>query len=358
MEARVDMDVKTPALAALLLSMIAVTGCNSSDPAEAGAIASAPPQRSAVERSTLRETAIEELEEAAFSEFAILRANGLEGLQPARSRAEPIARAALVDENIGVRFTGAMTVGKLRLRQSAELARPLLDDPDVSVRIAAIFALAANNVDVDQSPLGDALLDGTPRARLHAAFVLGELGNESAIPLLREASRRAQVGSGMPLPPAQQRLLRLQIAEALVKLGETNAGDTLRAALYPSAIEELEASVMAAQSLGEVGDESAVAELIQLLEARRMDSDEPLYPVELRLAAATAVAKLGYPDGSYVGWDVEADESEVIRAQVAFLYGATGGPDDVTRLERMLREDESPLVRVAAAASILQALES
>lgn len=318
--------------------------------------------RGRIARSALRERAIGLLEEAAFDEWALARANALEALQRVPRRAEPIARAALVDPNLGVRFVGAMTIGELRLSGSTAQVRPLLNDPDPSVRIAAIYALARNAEQVNQTPLADALMEGPARVRSQAAFVLGELGNPSAVPLLRTAARRLASAEGDALASADRRVLRLQIAEALANLGQTDVLHSLRAALYPSSPDEFEATALAIQIIGRLEDRDSAAQLIQLIEyatpetAKRDPEDRVhLYPPEVRIAAATSLAKMGYADGAYVGAAYEADPNEAIRAQVAFLYGAIGGDQEIRRLEGML-EDESILVRIAASAGLLEAL--
>lgn len=320
-------------------------------------------QQTAIARSSLRERSIALLEESAFDPWALARANALEGLQAAPSRAEPIARAALVDENLGVRFVGAMTIGELRLRGAAAQVRPLLRDPDESVRIAAVYALVANGEEADRDPLARALMEGPMRARSQAAFILGELGDASAIPLLRDAARRLGGVEAESFSSAQRRILRLQIAEALARLGESDVLHTLRAALYPATPDEFETAALAIQILGRLGDEDSAAQLIQLVEYTSPDSPrttDPMrrvyvYPAEVRVAAATALARMGFGDGAYVGRQYEGSEDEALRAQVAFLYGAVGGPEEVERLRVML-DDPSILVRIAAAAAVLEAL--
>lgn len=320
--------------------------------------------RTTIERSALRERAIALLQNASADSWALARANALEGLQKAPTRVEPIARAALVDENLGVRFVAAMTIGELHLVSSVAQVRPLLDDPDLSVQIAAIYALAANGVDVDRNPLARTLMSGPMRARSQAAFILGELGDPSAIPLLRDAARRLNGPNAQAFSRAQRRILQLQIAEALAHLGETDVLHTLRAALYPASEDEFEATALAIQILGRLKDKDSAAQLIQLVtyatpETAR-DTDpmkrQYVYPPEVRLAAATSLAKMGYPDGAYVGSQYQDSQDEALRAQVAFLYGAIGGPGELGQLQRMMEDDSSILVRIASAAAILDAL--
>jgi HEAT repeat protein len=185
--------------------------------------------------------------------------------------------------------------------------------------------------------------------------------------MLREAAAQS---STVELP--QDRLFRLQVAEAMFKLGDRDAGYTIHGALYPANREEFEAAVLATQILGEVGDREAVQQLVNLVEARAgaAPGRDPrttaapgaprapyLYPPELRLAAATALAKLGYPDGVYVAEDFVAHQDPLLRAQTAFLLAQTPEPSSAQRLKTLVN-DPSPLVQVAAASGLLTWLDT
>lgn len=317
-----------------------------------------------IEKSQLREKCLAMLQDFARSDNALLRANAIEGMSPAPSRCETLVRAGLADDNLGVRYAAALTVGRLKLKNSAPMVRPLLTDADPSVRAAAVFALTRTGNDVDQTELSSLLMNGDARARSNAAFILGELGNKSAVPMLRDAARQ-------PMPPDSPiavRLFRLQLAEALVKLGDKTASDTIEAALYPSSREDFEAAVLAAQIIGEVKIEKAAGQLVNLIEMqpgsapKTADPRQAVYlqPRELRLAAAASMAKMNYFGGWYVG-DMYASEPEpAVRAQAAFVLGAAAHKQtlnaSISRLEKMLNDD-NPLVQCSAAASLLKVLE-
>ncbi|MEM1423894.1 MAG: HEAT repeat domain-containing protein, partial [Planctomycetota bacterium] len=215
-----------------------------------------------VERSQLRERAIAELESQAFAEWALLRANAMEGLSEAPTRAEGVVRAGLADDNEGVRAIAAMLAGEMRLAGAAASLRAMRQDPSPLVRVGAIAGLAMMGEDVDQTPLASMLEHPREDVRRQAAFALGEIGNPSAIPLLRSAIKgRAGVSPG-----ASGAIFRMQAAEAMVKLGDRESLNMLRAGLYPSEIEEMEAAVIACQILGEVSDQGAVKQLVEIVE--------------------------------------------------------------------------------------------
>src|SRR5690606_34077715 len=104
------------------------------------------------------------------------------------------------------------------------------------------------------------------------------------------------------------------------------------------------------------------------------DTDDPrrkifLQPIELRLAAATALAKMGEVGGVYVADSALTSPNPAVRAQASFLYeaasrardrsvnGRSARRLDLAKLESLM-SDPNPMVRVSAAAGLLRALES
>ncbi len=314
---------------------------------------------STLDRSKLRERALGVLEEAAFDEWALVRANALEGLSAAPSRARNAVRAGLADENAGVRMVAAMLAGELGLNENTAVLRDLRDDPSPLVRVGAVSGLAMLGEPIDQTPLARLLEHRDPGVRAQAVFALGEIGNPTAIPLLK-SSLSTVVSTSDEIAAA---IYRVQVAEALVKLGDAEAVNALRAALYPEKREYAEVAVLACQAIGEVRDRGAAKQLVEIVEYRigqggaasEQGSGAFLYPAEMRLAAATALAKMGYTDGGYVGTTSQASPNPAVRAQTAFLYAAIGGDEALARLEGMLGDSEQ-IVRVSAAAGLARVL--
>ena len=306
---------------------------------------------SSLQRSTMREEAFDLLMEFAEAPAPELRANAIEAMSGTPGRIERYVAEGLFDENEAVRFSAAMVTGYDRLYSLTPRVQSLLHDPSPSVRAAAIYALVRCSEPVDRSPLAVTLLDDpSPRHRANAAFVLGELDDPSALPLLREAVRD-------PMTTARQsqvRILRLQIAEAMIKLGDDSQVESVRAALYPSRPEELEDTALAVQIIGEVQDRGALDQLIYLAAYRERGQ---MMPAEVRLAAAASLAKMGERGGYPIAEEYAGDEREALRAQAAYVYGQTGREANLGRLSFML-EDDSPLVRLSAAAAVLQLTDS
>lgn len=344
---RPSASVALATLAATAALLTASCG-SSSTPKPASTSEPAPVVSSAVSRSELRERAIDTLTTAVQSPVPQMRANAIEGMLQAPTRLESLVALGLKDENLGVRSVAAMCVGRAKLRTLAPAVSPLLSDQSAFVRLSANYALMRLNESSDPNAIATALLsDPSPRVRAHAAYVLGELGNKSATGMLRQALLEKN-----PLASAEEvRLMQLQVAEALVKLGDTAQVQTVRAALYPSRPQELEAAALAVQIIGEVKDRGAIDQLIYL--DAYTDETGQRMPAEIRLALASALAKMGMREGSYIAEEFKDSPIPAIRAQVASVFGETGQNANLTPLAVLL-EDPEGNVRVAAAAAILK----
>lgn len=340
------------ALIAGAVSLVTLVGCASPTPTAVrpGTRTPAPEATVVVDpavRASMRDEAIELLTEAALGSEPLLRANAIEGLHNAPSHVEGVVRAGLHDENLGVRFVAAMTVGKLKLGNSLVFVEPLLEDESRIVQAAAIYAMRQNGRNANPTVLASMLEGRDPTERAQAAFILGELGDKSAIGMLRSAARRAAPLTSM----IEDRLVRLQIAEALVKLGDIEAIETIRAALYPSRPEDLEATALAVQIIGNVNDRRSIDQLVYLT-AR--EGPEKL-PAEVRLAAAMSLAKLGNRRGAFIAEEYWQDATPAIRAQAAFVLGETIASGNLQKLDQLMA-DPVGFVRVAAASGTLKAV--
>ncbi len=303
------------------------------------------PQMPGIETvADLRAASVELLLQAADSTNPLLRANAIEALQAEPGRLTPVVRLALADENRGVRFVAAMTVGEMRLNELAHLVEPLLDDGSESVQVAAIYALKRCSRPVDVNPLGRMVMSSDPEVKANSAVVLGKLGESSAIPMLREAVRMDMARWSI----ARIRIVDLQIAEAMVKLGADKQIEVIRAALY-APDEEGEIAVLACQLCGRLMDEAYVGSLRDM--AMRMGRDQK--PAEIRLAAAEAVARIR-PDMAPVEVVLAYASSEMweLRVQTAMALGQFRDGAVLPTLSAMLN-DPNPLVQVASAGALL-----
>lgn len=347
--------------AGLIVTTIGLCGCGTQHArsAEQGNTSHRVGYMRPVERAELREVALDLLIDMSINGTSEERANALEALVATPGRLEYPARRGLTDLNLGVRAVSAMVVGKAGLTRLARDVRPLLDDPDPRVKASAIYALRRCGHSADPSHLAVMLESDDPTQRAFAAYLLGELGDPSAIPMLEESARNPP----RRITRSELRIMELQLAEARVKLGDDVALNAVRAALHPANPEDLEAAALAAQVAGEVGDRNSITRLIILAESKPGFQDRELrasvdaMPAEVRLAAAGALAKLGKPQGWTIAEEYRDSPSSAIRAQAALVYGKSGRVETLSRLEELLH-DRSGRVRVAAAAGVLRVTDN
>lgn len=297
--------------------------------------------------ATEAEEASRILHAAATGKWPALRAHAIEASIRSPDTLRELAPTALSDENRGVRFVACMAIAEARLpdleRTLLDRIASLLSDPSPSVQAAAMLALSRSGRPVNFTPLAAMLSGNDPEVRANAYLVLGEIGNPSAIPLIRES-----LGRGMRLVnPLRVRLVELAAAEALVKLGDQDEVEPLRAALFAPA-EQGELTVVACDSVGRLRDEAARPMLERLLVAGGKSERSP----EIRLAAARALSKLGASKAPLmVGREYAAHPDARVRAQAAALLGEIGSPEANVLLATLLR-DQNPTVQIAAAGGI------
>jgi HEAT repeat protein len=287
------------------------------------------------------------LRQAARSESPGLRANAYEALLSRPEVLGELVAPGLADPNRGVRFVAAMCIGRARLRELAHLVEPLRSDPSLSVRAAALFAMHRCGRRVDLTPLAEMVRSNDPEVRSNAFLVLGELGDRSAIGLIRSS-----LGRGMlRVNPIRVRLVELQAAEALLELGVDEEIEAVRAALF-APVEQGELSILACQIIARIRDESSVAMLERLLEA----SGAFVRPPEIRLAAAEALASLRVPvraDLFGLAATAAASPDPLVRVQAAAVLGRLGDQRSAVQLGELLSDGDAS-VRVAAAGSLLR----
>jgi len=292
--------------------------------------------------------ALDVIARAASSEAAILRSHALEALQTRPDALAEVACKLLGDPSPGVRFAAAVTIGRKRLDRCTTLLQPLLLDANPSVQAAALFALARLGQRMDLNPLLRLAMSEDPETRSNAFFVLGELRNPSAIPLIEACI-------GRPLRTVDEvrtRIVELQAAEAMCKMGDYRQYDPIRAALFAPS-EQAELIALACQMVGEVNDRGARGSLIGIWNGR--GSMER--PMEIRLLTGTALVRIGEPNAEPIYLlclKAIKDPSASIRAQAASTLGWIGGERAADAVAPLLQEADS-LVAISASAAYLRA---
>ncbi len=292
--------------------------------------------------------AIDLLIDASLSSEPIYRAHGLEGLQFRVTELQPVACRLLADPNPGVRFAAAVMVGKKHLVDCAPLVEPLALDPNPSVRAAALYALVRLGRVVDLNPLTELAMSSDAEVRSNTFYVLGELRNPSAIPLVESVVGRRLVGADQ----TRAKIVDLQAAEAMAKMGDYRQYDPIRAALFAPS-EQAEFIALACQMIGETNDRGARGHLIGLWNGRG-----PLQrPIEIRLIAGAALVRIGEPNLEPIFElcsTAVLNQSPTIRAQAAATLGWAGGKRALDAIAPLLK-DPYALVRLTAASAYLRA---
>jgi HEAT repeat protein/predicted amidohydrolase len=317
------------------------------DPAMPSTVQAAQPAFTAPEGTSVRNAALVILTSACAAEYPQFRANAVEALVLDPATLTRQVGALLADPNPAVRFSACMAVGRARLALFAPAVKPLLQDTNLAVRAGAIFALQRLGQHPDQSPLAGMSGAKDLTVRGIAIFVLGELANPSAVPVLRDALQRPTDNTN----PMRARIVDLQTAEALAKLGDRSQLDPVRAALLAPG-EQAELMCLGAQILGNVKDQSSEAMLLGIVAARGRNER----PAEVRLLAGEAAIKMGSartPEVLAMSRMLLTSRMPMVRAQAATTLGTGGLPSDVASIAPLLR-DPNALVQLSAAQAILR----
>ena len=291
------------------------------------------------------------LRQACASQVPMYRANAAEALAASPDDLRAVVTPLLSDPNRGVRFVATMSVGRAGLVDLADRVQPLLLDESASVRAAAIATLAKLGRTVDPTPLAAMVRSDDPEVRSNAYLVLGEMGNRSAVPMIRDS-----LGKGMrQVNPARVRIVELQGAEALVRLGEQDGIEPIRAALFAPG-EQAEFTALAAQQVARLRDDGSRAILMRLIDGTGISAR----PTEVRIGCAVALAQISPQDAQAVikfARTLVKDREPVVRAQAALALALAGGAAVVPEIEPMML-DPDPTVQLAVAKGLLAATGS
>ncbi|MFW5681997.1 MAG: HEAT repeat domain-containing protein [Phycisphaeraceae bacterium] len=281
--------------------------------------------------------AIREVIAASKSDDPFLRANAIEAMRPLPERARALINLGVDDPASVVRFAALMTAGELRMQHVEQAAKRRLNDPSQSVRAAAIYACQAAGEPVNPTPLADMLASRDPNIRANAVMVVARLGQPGSIEMIKEATR-----APMRRASAEERAItRVQVAEAVVRLGDEKSLDAIRAAAY-SPFDEVK--VLAILTLGRLEDKAMAAALVPMLKNE---------PIEVRLAAARSLGQMGEINGMRTAIEGSQSDNPPVRAQAAFTLADIRHERCRDALLALL-DDRSPQVRLSAAAGVIE----
>lgn len=270
-----------------------------------------------------------------------IRANAVE-VVAATGRIElmPKVQRLLKDEFVPVRFAAVLAVGDTEYRIAKDSVERLLKDPDENIKIAAAYSLSKLGNGEKLGIILDAVTSKDQTVRANAAVLLGKSGDKSAVESLYRALRDENSDDKV----------RLQAAEAIARLGDEQIYPRLWTMLISVYADD---RVMGIRAMGALGTTQAKNALITML-------DDGV--LEVRLAAAEQLGMLkdtaGEPEvldvfGENLTARMDAEGRERVYVLTALAIGRIGTAS-LTRFLPQLLENESKLVRIAAARAVFQ----
>lgn len=283
-----------------------------------------------------------------YAALPSVRIQSIESLETASpSEGVPWIRIALTDEHPAARFAACMALGTLKDKGSMQSMRKLLNDPDDSVRVAAIYALHRMG-DTQHSALLADYLDQNHNlpAKRNAILAFGRLGEKGAIPLLARMVNNRDEG------------VHAQALESLALLGHE---DAMRQLAFEANSGTGPQQVFAINALALIRSEKFVPVFKSAFKTGQ-------FP-EVKLAAARALGAMGSKEGLSEAMrmiDFSSPNTKVLkddpaenqimrmRQMAALALGDIGDPAALPRLTERMQDNVDPRVQVAAARAILQ----
>ena len=290
-----------------------------------------PPVRNERIDPALQTAARTELNAALASKDPLIHTHGIEAAQNTIGAKEPsIYLNALDDTAPMVRFAGAMSVGRLQISQAKPQLLQMVNDTDSRVRVAVRFALHRLGDTTLSKELETTAHDLDWQTRCETARVLGLLGEPTAVRVLK------------PMLRDREDSVRLQAADSLWRLGNQ---DGLRTLVSASASGYPDDQMIALMGLAGPKDQRVLGHLRAALTAD--------YP-QVCLVAARAMGECGSDAGYPIAVEAVSSKDPGQRFRAAIAFGAIGRSDSQGYLAELLKDKESPAVRVAAAQALLQ----
>lgn len=278
--------------------------------------------------------ALEVLANKSAHSMATIRSHAIEAIgQLGESKGVRYLVKGLSDENIGVRIQSAIALKKMGDKRAADALVQALNDPDQDVLEHVIAALGACG-DKAVVPHIIPLLDSSNNEIcIAAAEALGRLGDDGAVPRLCELLSN--------FDGDENRAVRLKVLDSLRRLKHPDAVPYMVDLLADPQPEIRERAV---DVLGQIGDQSAVVDLENLLKEDRHEG--------VRIACAKALGEIGDPESVAVLEDALTDTVQV-RLKAVIALGQIGNDSALLSLTAMLR-DQLPELRYHAAQALAE----
>lgn len=252
----------------------------------------------------------------------------------------PIVSRLLQDQIMPVRFAAALAVGDLEYLPAKGSVSKLLKDNDANVIVAAAYTMGKLGSVEYVKVLRQALNNDDQKVRANAALLLGKIGDKSSLESLWNTMQDKN---------SDDRVI-YQSAEAIAMLGDQRIYQKLWTMLISV---HWDVRIMGVRAMGKLRTIEAKNALMGML------NDDI---VEVRLAAAEQLGALNDPIGESKVIEVfkknltaglnKGDEQR-IKGLTALAIGQICTPP-LTKFLPQLLQNESKLVRIAAAKAVLQ----
>jgi HEAT repeat protein len=270
-----------------------------------------------------------------------IRANAIEVVATTKQvRLMPRVQNLLADEAIPVRFLAILAVGDLDYTLAQNDIAPLLNDPNPNIQIAAAYTMTKLGQQQYGKVVRNAVTSEDQTVRANAALLLGKSGQKNEIRFLYWT---------MQQPDSSDKVV-LQCLESIATLRDERIYPKLWSRLISAYADD---RVLGIRAMGLLGTQQAKNAIATMLE-------DPV--VEVRLAAAEQLGKLGEPIGEakvaevfeknlLAGMDPEGQQR--VKVLAALAIGEIGSDALAKHLSQLLRDPSKP-VRLAAAKAVLR----
>lgn len=273
----------------------------------------------------------------------IVRSHAIELVaETKQARLIPAVQKLLGDEFVPVRFAAVLAIADLDYEFGKASVEKMLRDPDPNVKLAASYAMAKFGMTQYAAVLRKAVGSNDQTVRANASLLLGKLGDKEDLKLLYQTLT----------DKSSDDKVAYQTAESIARLKDERIYPKLWTMLISA---YADVRLMGVLSMAQLQTDEAKEALVGMLE------DDVL---EVRVAAAGKLGVLGdnigelviveaFERGLLAGMDRRGHERAAML--VASAIGQIGTPALTNHLPKLL-QDESKLVRIAAAGAVLESI--
>ncbi len=283
--------------------------------------------------------ALEIIKEDLKSEYPIMRMHAIEVVADSKQMAlMPEVVKMLNDKSNPVRFAAVLAIGDTNYTAASYKLKKHKHDHDKSVRVAIAYVLTKFNIEDCHSDIINATLSNDQTLKANAALVVGKLGDKTLAEFLHRILR----------DPSAQDKAKIQAIESLAMLNDDSSIQKGWALLISKRADDRIMGIRVMEHLHTRESINAI---------RTMYHDDL---IEIQMAAAASLCRLGDPDGpiriyQYFRDEIgKLDDDTKSRTNIQAIIGLGYCKDKIfdKYLKKMLK-DKTPSTRLYAAQAVL-----